>query len=97
MQIRIAVDGGDCLGTIYHNGKAMVMMIDSVEVDEARRHTSIGTALMAEVVSVAFDHDVDSVELLVNADNVAAKSLYRKAGFTPTGKEHMRLILRHFA
>ena len=96
MQIAIGVDGGSCLGTIYWNGKATVMMVDVVEVAEDRRHTGVGMVLMDEVFAVAERNGVDSVELLVNADNEAAKGLYRKVGFEHTTKEHHRLLLRRF-
>jgi ribosomal protein S18 acetylase RimI-like enzyme len=72
------------------------MMIDDVRVDERRRHQGIGTRLMQRCVEVARQNGVDSIELLVNGDNAAAKGLYRKAGFKNTGKEHQRMILRHF-
>lgn len=97
MQIRIAVDGGSCLATIYHNGKARVMIVDVVDVEEARRRQGVGTALVEKAIEVARANDVDSVELLVNPDNDAAKDLYRKAGFVRTGKVHYRRILRLFA
>jgi ribosomal protein S18 acetylase RimI-like enzyme len=72
------------------------MLIDDVRVDERRRHQGIGMALMLRCFEVAREQGVDCIELLVNGDNVAAKGLYRKVGFKNTGKEHQRLILRHF-
>ena len=94
--MQIEVDGGSCIGTIYHNGKATVMMVDSVEVDIDKRNKGIGTKLMKKVIEVAKANYVDSVELVVNSNNDIAKKLYHKAGFKKTNKEHHRLILRHF-
>ena len=96
MQIQIAVAGGTCLGTIYHNGRALVMWVDDVKVDPERRGQDIGTALMLRAVGIAREENVDCIELVVNADNEAAKGLYRKVGFERTAKEHHRLILRRF-
>ena len=73
------------------------MLIDDVKVDERRRHQGIGTVLMEKAIEIAKENGVDCIELLVNGDNVAARGLYRKVGFKKTGKDHLRLILRHFA
>lgn len=96
-QVGISVLGGSCIGTIYYNGKASVMVVDSVQVDEDKRHNGIGTALMEKVIIVAKDNNVDCIELVVNANDEIAKGLYDKVGFERTNKEHRRLILRHFA
>jgi ribosomal protein S18 acetylase RimI-like enzyme len=96
MQIAIVVDGGECIGTIYYNGKARIMMIDNVEVDKNKRHKGIGTVLMEKAIAAAKEYCVDSVELVANSDNKVAKGLYRKVGFQKTNKEHYRLILKHF-
>ena len=94
--MQIKIEHASCIGTIYHNGKALVMVIDSVEVDEGHRHNGIGTTLMQKAIETALDYGVDSIELLVSPDNEAAKGLYGKVGFAKTNKEHHRMILRHF-
>jgi ribosomal protein S18 acetylase RimI-like enzyme len=94
--IRISIQDGSCIGTIYNNGKATIMVVDSVEVNKSQQHKGIGTALMEKTISVAEDNNVDAVELIVNSDNEVAKGLYRKVGFQKTNKEHYRLILRQF-
>jgi ribosomal protein S18 acetylase RimI-like enzyme len=72
------------------------MMIDDVKVDEDKRRGGIGRDLMLKAISLAKNDGVDSVELIVNSDNEAAKGLYGKVGFQKTNKEHHRMILRHF-
>ena len=94
--MQIKVEHGSCIATLYHNGKAFVMMIDSVEVDEGHRRNGVGMTLMQKAIETALDYGVDSIELLVNPDNEAAKGLYAKVGFAQTNKEHHRMILRHF-
>ena len=86
-------DAASCMGTIYHNGRAMVLAVDSVEVDEKHRRQGLATALMWKVLELARSHGVDSVELVVNADNGEAKGLYEKVGFEKTTKEHWRMLL----
>ena len=94
--MQIKVYGGSCIGTIYYNGKAKVMVIDNVKVDSDKRRMGIGMVLMEKVLSIALDNKIDSIELLVNPDNYAAKGLYNKMGFQKTDKEHHRMILRKF-
>jgi ribosomal protein S18 acetylase RimI-like enzyme len=96
MQIKISVPYGSCLGTIYNNGQAWIMVIDSVEVDKNQRRRGIGTALMTKAIEVAKEYNIDSIELIVNDYNEAAKELYKKVGFLKTNKEHYRIILKHF-
>lgn len=69
------------------------MIIDSVEVDQDHRRQGIGTQLMQEALALAEKHGVDSVELNVNKDNLAAKRLYEKMGFKITSKDYYRKIL----
>jgi len=92
-QIKISVDHGSCLCTFYNNGKANVMIIDSVMVDENHRNAGLGASIMLKAISLAKERGVDSVELIVNENNIAAKKLYEKIGFKKTNKEHQRIIL----
>ena len=94
-QIKIAILHGSCLCTFYHNGRANVMIIDSVEVDKNHRRKGVGTLLMQKVAELAKKHQVDSVELNVNKDNIPAKKLYEKMGFKKTNKNHYRIILNN--
>jgi len=82
-----------CFCTFYNNGKADVMIIDSVLTNEEYRRQGYGTKLMAEAIKLAKKMKVDSVELNVNKNNVAAKKLYEKIGFEKTKKDYYRLIL----
>jgi len=87
---------GSLICTFYHNGQANVMIIDGVEVDKTHRRKGVGTTLMNEAIKIAKKRKVDSIELVVNSDNIVAKRLYKKAGFNNTKKEYYRLILRKF-
>ena len=82
-----------CICTIYHNGKAKVMMIDSMETAEQYRNQGYGQKLMEEAIAFAKTQNVDSVELVVNQDNAAAIHLYEKAGFKRIDKFFYRLLL----
>ena len=92
-QFRIGNRIGNCLCTIYHNGKAKVMVVDSLWVDENHRRQGIGTSIMKKAIDAAKNNNVDAVELVVNNDNEVAKELYRKAGFKYSNKERYSIIL----
>ena len=95
-QLTLYTKEASCLLTFYYNGKARVMIIDNVEVNEKFRGKGYGTELIKEAIETAKDENVDSVELQVNSDNEVAKRLYQKSGFEKTNKEYYRLILNHF-
>lgn len=82
-----------CICTIFNNGKAKVMMLDSVFVGEPYRGQGYGQKLMEAVIDFAKTQDIDSVELQVNQDNQVAISLYEKSRFQKTDKYYYRLIL----
>lgn len=84
---------GSCLCTFYNNGKANVMIIDNVGVNDTHRRQGIGTKVIQKALLLAKKHEVDSVELNVNKDNLPAKNLYEKMGFTKTNKDYYRIIL----
>lgn len=93
-QVKVLIKGGSCLCTFYYNGKADVMIIDSVWVDEGRRGKGIGEKVVAKAVDLAKQKGVDAIELVVSKDNHIAKKLYRKFDFRKTDKEHQCLIIR---
>lgn len=98
-RMAVEIDGAviaSCLCTLYFNGRANIMMVDVVWVDEENRGKGYGTLLMDKVIKHAKDKLVDSVELVVDRNNKVAKNLYRKVGFESTDKEYYRLILRRF-
>ena len=82
-----------CLCTFYNNGKANVMIIDSVFVKEKFRGKGYGTHLIRLAIDTARDEKIDSIELVVNKDNKIAKKLYKNLGFEKTKKDYYRLIL----
>lgn len=93
-QARLSLGGiSSCICTIYHNGRARVMMVDSMYTAEKYRNQGYGQKLMEEVLALAKDQKVDSVELVVNHDNAAAIRLYEKTGFKRIDKFFYRLIL----
>lgn len=89
----IKLEFGSCICTFYNNGKANVMIIDSVEVDKDHRGQGIGTQIIEAALKLAKERRVDSVELNVNKDNIPAKKLYEKMGFEKTNKDYYRIIL----
>lgn len=82
-----------CLCTIYHNGKAKIMMVDSVETLEQYRAQGYGRKLMKGVIGFARTEQVDAIELVVGQGNVAAVRLYEKTGFKRVNKFFYRLLL----
>lgn len=86
-------EASSCLCTLYHNGKARIMMVDSVETVPEYRNQGYGKKLMEEVIAFSRTQDVDSIELVVSQDNETAIQLYEKAGFKRTAKFLYRLIL----
>lgn len=94
MQVRVEVEGGSCIATIFNNGIATVMWLDDVKVDPSKWRQGVGTALMEAAERLTEVYRVDCIELVVNPENIAAKGLYAKVGFNPTKKEHYRKILK---
>ena len=93
-QITVSVEKtASCLCTLYNNGKANVLLIDSFQVKEEFRKKGYGTKLLNKVIDLARELKVDSVELVVNKDNKIAKRLYKKVGFEKTNKDYYRFIL----
>jgi ribosomal protein S18 acetylase RimI-like enzyme len=89
-------DKSFCICTFYNNGKANVMVIDSVITKEAYRGLGYGSKLINKAIMYAKGRGVDAVELIVDSDNKTAKRLYENAGFLKTDKDFYRLILNRF-
>jgi len=85
-----------CLCTFYNNGKANIMVIDSVWTDEEHRNRGYGTSLMHAAIDFAKEQKADCVELVVNRDNSLAKNVYERVGMTLTNKDLYRLILNRW-
>jgi predicted GNAT family N-acyltransferase len=92
-QVKVETEFASCICTFYHNGKANVMIIDNVVVDEDKRAMGYGKKLMRRALELAEEEDVDSVELAVKRDNEPAKKLYEGQGFAKTDKDYYRKIL----
>lgn len=82
-----------CICTIFNNGKARVMILDSVFVSEPYRGHGYGQKLMEEIINFAKAQNIDSIELQVNQNNKVGISLYEKNQFQKTDKYYYRLIL----
>ena len=96
-QAEVFIDGiCSCLCTIYHNGKAQIMVVDDVKTEEKYRNNGYGSALINSVIQLAKDWKIDSVELTVSSGNDVAKRLYDKAGFKKTNKIHYRILLNEW-
>lgn len=93
-QARLSNKHGSCLCTFYHNGKARVMIIDSVCVEEEHQNQGWGTKLMQDAILLARGASVESIELVVNEDNKIAIRLYEKLGFDRPKKLFYRKILQ---
>lgn len=93
-QIKIGVDDMcSCLCTFYNNGKANVMLVDNVWTDKKHRRQGYAKKLMNKAIELAKAEGVDSIELIVNKDNLPAKKLYEAMGMELTNKDYYRLIL----
>jgi GNAT superfamily N-acetyltransferase len=86
-------DKSFCICTFYNNGKANVMIIDSVITKEKYRNQGYGSKLIEKAIDLANQNGVDAIELVVEKDNVSAKRLYENACFKLTNKDYYRLIL----
>ena len=80
-----------CLCTFYNNGKANVMVIDSVFTEEKSRCQGYATILMAKALMLARKYNVGAIELVT--DNPIAKKFYKRIGFKKTNKIQYRIIL----
>lgn len=93
-QITLSIKNiSSCLCTFYNNGKANVMLIDSVQTKERFRGKGYGKMLIKKAIKLAKERKVDSIELVVNKNNKIAKKLYEQAGFEKTKKDYYRIIL----
>ena len=96
LSCRVSNGESSCICTIYHNGRALVMVVDNVETREEFRGQGYAQRLLSLVMDLARAQGVDSVELVVNRNNVAARRLYEGAGFEETDKVHCRRILNRW-
>ena len=84
----VAKSGSEVVGYAWLNvlttseGRAEVEML---AVQPARRNQGIGSALLAELISVARSAGFRDLSLHVRRDNERARRLYQRAGFEETG------------
>ncbi|HET9141592.1 GNAT family N-acetyltransferase [Actinophytocola sp.] len=83
----VAVSGPDTVGAIgaYTPGTGQVQLI-AAWVAPTLRGQGVGDALVAEVLAWAREHGHDRVELRVADGNDAARKLFLRNGFSPTGE-----------
>ncbi len=93
-QIKLSLENiSSCLCTFYNNGKADIMVIDSLQTKKKFRGKGYGTKLINKAINLAKKLKADSIELNVNRDNLAAINLYKKSGFKKTNKDYYRILL----
>lgn len=80
------------LGIVWVQVKAQKAFIFDFVIEEAFRGKGYGKRALAAMDEKLKSMDVESVELHVFGDNIAAQELYKKAGFEITGI-HMRKTL----
>ena len=61
--------------------KRTTYAIDAIAVEKECRGKGIGTMLIDKIKEIAIENNVDALELQVNCENVAAKSMYERYGF----------------
>jgi N-acetylglutamate synthase len=64
--------------------------LTAVAVDPAHRRRGLGGAITAELAGAAAAHGATGIYLQVEHDNAAARSLYRRRGFTDHHEYHYR-------
>lgn len=67
------------------------MGLTAIEVDPAWRRRGFGAAVTAALAGLAAERGTHEVYLQVEMDNAAARSLYRRAGFTDHHGYHYRV------
>ncbi len=81
----IAWDGPEPVGLASAVTSLTGHQLNAMWVDPARRGRGVGDALVAAVLDRARAEGAATVSLTVGEDNAAARSLYLRAGFRPTG------------
>jgi ribosomal-protein-alanine N-acetyltransferase len=63
-------------------------MITNIAVTPAWQGRGIGRRLLASLISLAMDENLDSMVLEVRSGNLAARRMYESAGFSAVGLRH---------
>ncbi|GAA1167886.1 ribosomal protein S18 acetylase RimI-like enzyme [Kitasatospora gansuensis] len=82
----IARDGSHPVGLAATVASPTGQLLVSMWVDPTRRGRGVGDALVAAVLARARAEGAGTVSLTVGEDNAAARALYLRAGFRPTGE-----------
>lgn len=74
------------IGCVQWRGPDSLPMLIAMWVEERRRGSGVADALVADVLEWARANDYTQVELGVTQGNEAARKLYLRHGFEPTGE-----------
>jgi len=77
---------GFVLGLIEQSGKLLVGHIYTLDVVPKYRRIGVGIRLLEEIERDFIRKDVEACVLEVRINNLAARKLYRKQGYTELGK-----------
>ena len=83
------IDGetvGFIIGLTYRGNKVRIGHIYTIDVAVKHRRKGIGLSLLNELEQIFFEKGVETCYLEVRIDNVAARELYHKQGYTETGR-----------
>ena len=81
------IDGetaGFIIGLTYRGNKVRIGHIYTVDIAVKHRRKGIGLRLLNELEQIFVENGVETCYLEVRIDNVAARELYRKQGYTET-------------
>ncbi|NIR86675.1 ribosomal protein S18-alanine N-acetyltransferase [Candidatus Bathyarchaeota archaeon] len=77
---------GFIIGLTYLGNKVRIGHIYTIDVAVKHRRKGIGLRLLQELERIFAEKGVETCYLEVRIDNVAARELYRKQGYTETGR-----------
>jgi GNAT superfamily N-acetyltransferase len=71
----------------------VVAKLDDVSVQENRRGSGVGTAMVEQLKEELRRHSVMRIDVAVHVDNPEAKRFYQKLGFVPLNEERLACVI----
>jgi GNAT superfamily N-acetyltransferase len=71
----------------------VVAKLDDVSVQENRRGTGVGTAMIEQLKDELRGQSVMRIDVAVHVDNPQAKRFYEKLGFVPLNEERLACVI----
>ena len=71
----------------------VVAKLDDVSVQEDRRGTGVGTAMIEQLKEELRGQSVMRIDVAVHVDNPQAKRFYEKLGFVPLNEERLACVI----